>query len=110
MIVTIAPKRCSTISQVVAQIQKRKISVWMFPEGTRSRGRGLLPFKTGAFHAAIAAGVPIIPVCVSNTSNKIKLNRWNNGLVIVEMLPIPLISAITAKIRRVNSRLIAVKS
>ena len=59
----------------------------MFPEGTRSRGRGLLPFKTGAFHAAIAAGVPIIPVCVSNTSNKIKLNRWNNGLVIVEMLP-----------------------
>ena len=59
----------------------------MFPEGTRSRGRGLLPFKTGAFHAAIAAGVPIIPVCVSNTSNKINLNRLNNGLVIVEMLP-----------------------
>ena len=53
----------------------------------RSRGRGLLPFKTGAFHAAIAAGVPIIPVCVSNTSNKINLNRLNNGLVIVEMLP-----------------------
>lgn len=80
-------KARTTISQVVGQIQKRNISVWMFPEGTRSRGRGLLPFKTGAFHAAIAAGVPIIPVCVSNTSNKIKLNRWNNGLVIVEMLP-----------------------
>lgn len=59
----------------------------MFPEGTRSRGRGLLPFKTGAFHAAIAAGVPIIPVCVSTTSNKINLNRLHNGLVIVEMLP-----------------------
>ena len=42
---------------------------------------------SGAFHAAIAAGVPIIPVCVSNTSNKINLNRLNNGLVIVEMLP-----------------------
>ena len=59
----------------------------MFPEGTRSRGRGLLPFKTGAFHAAIAAGVPVIPGCVSTTSNKIKLNRLNNGLAIVEMLP-----------------------
>ncbi|VEB95422.1 1-acyl-sn-glycerol-3-phosphate acyltransferase [Cedecea lapagei] len=80
-------KAHSTISQVVEQIRKRKVSIWMFPEGTRSRGRGLLPFKTGAFHAAIAAGVPIIPVCVSNTSHKIKLNRWNNGLVIVEMLP-----------------------
>ena len=76
-----------TIAEVVNAFKKRKISFWMFPEGTRSRGRGLLPFKTGAFHAAIAAGVPIIPVCVSNTSNKIKLNRWNNGLVIVEMLP-----------------------
>lgn len=59
----------------------------MFPEGTRSRGRGLLPFKTGAFHAAVAAGVPVIPVVVSNTHGKIKLNRLNNGLVIVEMLP-----------------------
>ncbi|MBJ3814208.1 1-acylglycerol-3-phosphate O-acyltransferase [Shimwellia pseudoproteus] len=80
-------KAHSTIAQVVKQFKRRKISIWMFPEGTRSRGRGLLPFKTGAFHAAIAAGVPIIPVCVSNTNNKIKLNRWNNGLVIVEMLP-----------------------
>lgn len=80
-------KAHGTIAEVVKQIQKRNISVWMFPEGTRSRGRGLLPFKTGAFHAAIAAGVPIIPVCVSSTSNKINLNRLRNGLVIVEMLP-----------------------
>ena len=58
----------------------------MFPEGTRSRGRGLMPFKTGAFHAAIAAGVPIVPICVSTTSGNINLNRWNNGHVIVEML------------------------
>lgn len=80
-------KAHNTITEVVNNFKTRRISFWMFPEGTRSRGRGLLPFKTGAFHAAIAAGVPIIPVCVSNTSNKINLNRLNNGLVIVEMLP-----------------------
>ncbi|MDU6410638.1 MAG: 1-acylglycerol-3-phosphate O-acyltransferase [Yersiniaceae bacterium] len=80
-------KAHSTISQVVEQFKKRDISIWMFPEGTRSRGRGLMPFKTGAFHAAIAAGVPIVPICVSNTHGKINLNRWSNGLVIVEMLP-----------------------
>lgn len=80
-------KAHNTISDLVDAFNSRKISFWMFPEGTRSRGRGLLPFKTGAFHAAIAAGVPIIPVCVSTTSGKVKLNRWNNGLVIVEMLP-----------------------
>ncbi|MDT0178225.1 1-acylglycerol-3-phosphate O-acyltransferase [Pantoea sp. RRHST58] len=80
-------KAHSTISQLVEQFQKKRISFWMFPEGTRSRGRGLLPFKTGAFHAAVAAGVPIIPIVISNTHGKINLNRLNNGLVIVEMLP-----------------------
>ncbi|QRN37998.1 1-acylglycerol-3-phosphate O-acyltransferase [Pectobacterium carotovorum] len=80
-------KAHGTIAQVVKHIKERNTSIWMFPEGTRSRGRGLLPFKTGAFHAAISAEVPIVPICVSTTSNKVKLNRWNNGLVIVEMLP-----------------------
>ncbi len=80
-------KAHGTITQIVKQIKRKKISIWMFPEGTRSRGRGLMPFKTGAFHAAIAAGVPVVPICVSNTSNKIKINRWSNGLVIVELLP-----------------------
>ncbi|AIR69601.1 MULTISPECIES: 1-acylglycerol-3-phosphate O-acyltransferase [Dickeya] len=80
-------KAHGTISQVVKHIKERNISVWMFPEGTRSRGRGLLPFKTGAFHAAIAAGVPVVPICVSTTHKKVKLNRWNNGHVIVEVLP-----------------------
>jgi len=27
-----------------------------------------------------------VPICVSTTSGKINLNRWNNGHVIVEML------------------------
>lgn len=79
-------KAAGTIGQIAEQIKKNKVSVWMFPEGTRSRGRGLLPFKTGAFHAAIAAQVPIVPIICSST-DKVKLNRWNNGHVIVEMLP-----------------------
>jgi 1-acyl-sn-glycerol-3-phosphate acyltransferase len=79
-------KAHGTIGELVDQFNKKRISFWMFPEGTRSRGRGLLPFKTGAFHAAVAAGVPIIPIVVSNTHGKIKLNRLKNGLVIVEML------------------------
>lgn len=80
-------KAHGTIAAIVEQFRTKTISFWMFPEGTRSRGRGLLPFKTGAFHAAIAAQVPVVPICVSNTHDKIRLNRWSNGLVIVEMLP-----------------------
>ena len=74
------------MSELARRINEDNLSIWMFPEGTRSRGRGLLPFKTGAFHAAIAAGVPIVPVVCSTTHNKIDLNRWNNGTVICEML------------------------
>ncbi|VFP80615.1 1-acylglycerol-3-phosphate O-acyltransferase [Candidatus Erwinia haradaeae] len=79
-------KAYSTIIDLVSQCKKKKISFWIFPEGTRSYGRGLLPFKIGAFYAAIEAGVPIIPVVVSNTHQKIKLNRLSNGISIVEML------------------------
>ncbi|MBM7037994.1 1-acylglycerol-3-phosphate O-acyltransferase [Vibrio ulleungensis] len=75
-----------TIDQVVQKIKESGLSVWMFPEGTRSRGRGMLPFKTGAFHAAIGSGVNIVPIVCSTTHQKIKMNRWNNGHVIVEML------------------------
>ena len=74
------------MSELANRINQDNLSIWMFPEGTRSRGRGLLPFKTGAFHAAIAAGVPIVPVVCSTTHNKINLNRWDNGTVICEML------------------------
>jgi 1-acyl-sn-glycerol-3-phosphate acyltransferase len=39
-------------------------SVLVFPEGTRSPRRGLLPFQRGAFEAAVRAGVPLIPCVV----------------------------------------------
>jgi 1-acyl-sn-glycerol-3-phosphate acyltransferase len=82
-------KAADTIRQVVAKIKERGISIWMFPEGTRSKGRGLIPFKTGAFHTAIAAKVPIVPIVCSSYAGQIDLNRWDNGEVIVEMqLPI----------------------
>ena len=76
----------STMNKVAEIIKEKQISIWMFPEGTRSRGRGLLPFKTGAFHTAIAAGVPIVPVVCSSLHNKVDLNRWDNGTVICETL------------------------
>ena len=45
----------------------RRVSVMIFPEGTRSRTDELLPFKDGAFHLAIQARVPILPVALAGT-------------------------------------------
>jgi 1-acyl-sn-glycerol-3-phosphate acyltransferase len=47
----------------------RKVSVMIFPEGTRSMTEELLPFKDGAFKLAIEAGVPILPIAVAGTRN-----------------------------------------
>lgn len=46
---------------------KKRVSVMIFPEGTRSRGHGLLPFKDGAFRVAIETGAPILPLVVAGT-------------------------------------------
>ncbi len=79
-------KAMNTIELTADKIKRNKLSVWMFPEGTRSRGRGLLPLKTGAFRTAIQANVPVVPICASNQHNTIKLNRWDNGKIIIEFL------------------------
>ncbi|MEO4048809.1 1-acylglycerol-3-phosphate O-acyltransferase [Pseudomonas sp. CAU 1711] len=73
--------------QTTETLQRRATSIWVFPEGTRNLGKGLLPFKKGAFQMAIAAGVPIIPVCVSNYAGRLKLNSWSSGRVLIRSLP-----------------------
>lgn len=62
-------------------------SVWIFPEGTRSRGKGLLPFKKGAFYTAIAAKVPITMICVSDYGRSLANRRQHPPQVHVQVLP-----------------------
>ena len=50
---------------------KQGVSMWIFPEGTRSKVEGqMLPFKHGSFKLATKAGAPIVPVAL-NGSGKI---------------------------------------
>ncbi|MBB5319612.1 lysophospholipid acyltransferase family protein [Marinobacter oulmenensis] len=56
-------KAVAAMQATSAAIRRDHKSIWVFPEGTRSRGRGLGTFKKGAFHAAVAAGAPITMVC-----------------------------------------------
>jgi len=56
-----------------------RVSVMIFPEGTRSNTADLLPFKDGAFRLAIDAGVPILPLVVHGTSSALPKHDWRFG-------------------------------
>jgi len=57
----------------------KRVSVMIFPEGTRSRGRELLPFKDGAFRLAIETGVPILPIAVAGTRHAMAKGSFRFG-------------------------------
>jgi 1-acyl-sn-glycerol-3-phosphate acyltransferase len=58
------------------EVLGRRVSVMIFPEGTRSTTSELLPFKDGAFRLAIDAGVPILPLALHGTSTALPKHDW----------------------------------
>lgn len=59
-----------TILQGIDKV-KNGISIWIFPEGTRSEGEDvleLLPFKEGSLKIAEKSGCPIVPVAITGTA------------------------------------------
>ena len=58
----------AAFDKAAAEMRKERQSVFIFPEGTRSYAEGpeMGPFKKGAFHLAVKAGVDIVPVVAGN--------------------------------------------
>lgn len=50
-------------------------SVLFFPEGHRSRDGYLQRFHSGGFKVAVAAGVPIVPLCIDGTNQLLPAGR-----------------------------------
>ena len=49
------------------ELLEQGISMWIAPEGTRTKDGRLLPFKKGGFHVALDLGVPILPCFIEGT-------------------------------------------
>lgn len=79
-------KAWESLAKISQKLHEKKMSIWIMPEGTRSRGRGLLPFKKGAFVTAIKAGVPVIPVVFSPYHKVFDFNQWKPGEITVSVL------------------------
>ena len=59
-------KARKALEPAVHTLREDGISLAMAPEGTRSPTPKLGPFKKGAFHIAMQAGVPMVPIVIRN--------------------------------------------
>ncbi|HEV2149522.1 MAG TPA: lysophospholipid acyltransferase family protein [Longimicrobiaceae bacterium] len=81
------------LKEVEDAILRRKVAVWIFPEGTRGKEAGrLLPFKKGAFHMAVATGAPLVPVVVSPLRPRMdiparRLEPGNVEIRVLDLIP-----------------------
>ena len=78
-----------SMAKAAELIRETGLSIWIAPEGTRSRRGGLQEFKMGAFHMAMQTGAPIIP-CIMRGAGEI--NRMGSkiirsGTIRVDYLP-----------------------
>ncbi len=64
-------------------------SLVIAPEGTRSPTPALGPFKKGAFHVAMQAGVPIVPIVIRNSGELMWRGAMtiHSGTVQIAVLP-----------------------
>lgn len=74
--------------QPVVEALKEGRSIAIAPEGTRSPTPRLLPFKRGAFHMAMQAGVPVVPIVMRNAGDIMRPHSLviSNGTVDVAVL------------------------
>ncbi|XP_026716413.1 1-acyl-sn-glycerol-3-phosphate acyltransferase beta [Athene cunicularia] len=92
-VIFINRKSTTSAKMVMAEVAKtmttENVKVWVYPEGTRNCTGDLLPFKKGAFHLAVQAQVPVIPVVYSSftTFYNPKKKLFTSGKIKVEILP-----------------------
>ncbi len=69
-----------------AKVLAHEQTLGMFPEGTRSKGRGLSVAKTGTARLALEANCPIVPMAVIGT-DKFFRNFPRRAPVTIKLLP-----------------------
>jgi 1-acyl-sn-glycerol-3-phosphate acyltransferase len=67
--------RLAGADEVERQLQEGE-RLLIFAEGTFARRPGLLPFRLGAFRAAVDTGRPIVPVAVAGTRRVLPDGTW----------------------------------
>lgn len=68
--------RAKADAEEASRLLREGTSLVFFPEGTRATGPALLPFRLGAFKAAVEAGRPVVPVRIEGTRRLLAPGSW----------------------------------
>ena len=81
-------KAVDSMSKLSDFVNKNNLSIWIWPEGTRSMDGKLIPFKKGFVHLALATGLPIVPIVLHGAHERCpaKTMQFYPGDVRVEVL------------------------
>ena len=80
--ISVDRKNARSGAQALIRAQRyleKHCSVMIFPEGTRTLDGRVRPFTDGAFHLAIRAKVPILPLAIDGSRDCIPKNSWKFG-------------------------------
>ena len=83
-------KGLKTINRGIRRL-KAGSAIVIFPEGHRSKGQGLLPFKPGSFKLATQSGVPIVPIAISGSYEVFEKTYRINAVPLHLVFSVPLI-------------------
>jgi 1-acyl-sn-glycerol-3-phosphate acyltransferase len=87
-------KALKTINKGVGHIKKGGAMI-IFPEGTRSKGRGLQEFKPGSFKLATQSGASIVPVAIRGSYDVFEKNYRAASSVPVHVVFFPPIETVS---------------
>ncbi|WP_255266002.1 HAD-IB family hydrolase [Sphingopyxis terrae] len=88
---------------LVEAIQKEGKSICIAPEGTRSLTPKLEPFKKGAFHLAMQAGVPIVPIVIHNATDVAPKNEFVMRPATVRVTVLPPVETSDWQVKTLNA-------
>ncbi len=60
----------------IAEAARAGTSLIVFPEGALNRNTGLGAFRTGAFQAAVQAGIPVLPIALRGVRSVLRDGTW----------------------------------
>jgi len=81
-------KAIASMKKLSDFVKSKNLSIWIWPEGTRSLDGKLISFKKGFVHLALATGLPVVPVMVHGAHNvwPAKTMQFYPGEVKIEIL------------------------